>query len=116
MRGVVQRVARAEVRVEGRTVGSIGPGMLVFVGVGEGDTAEQADRLAGKLARLRIFVDDEGRMNRSVLAWICDMNGRIPADTSDGSTLLRNVCSTQKIREPINGPKTVAAPPSSRAV
>src|SRR6476659_10915024 len=67
MRGVVQRVARAEVRVEGRTVGSIGPGMLVFVGVGEGDTAEQADRLAGKLARLRIFVDDEGRMNRSVL-------------------------------------------------
>ena len=52
--------------MDGRTVGSIGPGMLVFVGVGEGDTAEQADRLAGKLARLRIFVDDEGRMNRSV--------------------------------------------------
>ena len=89
MRGVVQRVARAEVRVEGRTVGSIGPGMLVFVGVGEGDTAEQADRLAGKLARLRIFVDDEGRMNRSVL----DTGGEVLvvsqftllADTSRGN-------------------------------
>jgi D-aminoacyl-tRNA deacylase len=89
MRGVVQRVARAEVRVEGRTVGSIGPGMLVFVGVGEGDTAEQADRLAGKLARLRIFVDDEGRMNRSVL----DIGGEVLvvsqftllADTSRGN-------------------------------
>jgi len=82
-------VARAEVRVEGRTVGSIGPGMLVFVGVGEGDTAEQADRLAGKLARLRIFVDDEGRMNRSVL----DIGGEVLvvsqftllADTSRGN-------------------------------
>ncbi len=89
MRGVVQRVARAEVRVEGRTVGSIGPGMLVFVGVGQGDTAEQADRLAGKLARLRIFVDDEGRMNRSVL----DIGGEVLvvsqftllADTSRGN-------------------------------
>ena len=89
MRGVVQRVARAEVRVEGRTVGSIGPGMLVFVGVGEGDTAEQADRMAGKLARLRIFVDDEGRMNRSVL----DIGGEVLvvsqftllADTSRGN-------------------------------
>src|SRR3954452_25202756 len=73
MRGVVQRVARAEVRVDGRTGGSIGPGMLVFVGVGQGDTAEQTDRLAGKLARLRIFVDDEGRMNRSVL----DIGGEV---------------------------------------
>jgi D-tyrosyl-tRNA(Tyr) deacylase len=89
MRAVVQRVARADVRVEGRTVGSIGPGMLVFVGVGQGDTAEQADRLAGKLARLRIFVDDEGRMNRSVL----DIGGEVLvvsqftllADTSRGN-------------------------------
>jgi len=82
-------VARAEVRVEGRTVGSIGPGMLVFVGVGQGDTAELADRLVGKLARLRIFVDDEGRMNRSVL----DIGGEVLvvsqftllADTSRGN-------------------------------
>ena len=66
MRGVVQRVARAEVRVAGRAVGSIGPGMLVFVGIGDGDTTEQADRLAGKLSRLRIFEDDEGRMNKAV--------------------------------------------------
>jgi len=52
--------------VAGRAVGSIGPGMLVFVGIGEGDTAELADRLAGKLSRLRIFEDDEGRMNKAV--------------------------------------------------
>ena len=89
MRGVVQRVARAEVRVAGRAVGSIGPGMLVFVGIGDGDTTEQADRLAGKLSRLRIFEDDEGRMNRSVL----DIGGEVLvvsqftllADTSRGN-------------------------------
>lgn len=73
MRGLVQRVARAEVRVGERTVGSIGPGMLVLVGVGDGDTAAEADWLAGKLSRLRIFEDDQGRMNRSVL----DVGGEV---------------------------------------
>jgi D-aminoacyl-tRNA deacylase len=73
MRGLVQRVARAEVRVGERTAGSIGPGMLVLVGVGQGDTAAEADWLAGKLSRLRIFEDDEGRMNRSVL----DIGGEV---------------------------------------
>jgi D-tyrosyl-tRNA(Tyr) deacylase len=73
MRGLVQRVARAEVRVDDRTVGAIGPGMLVLVGAGEGDTAAEADWLAGKLARLRIFEDDQGRMNRSVV----DIGGEV---------------------------------------
>jgi D-tyrosyl-tRNA(Tyr) deacylase len=73
MRGLVQRVSRAEVRVGDRTVGSIGPGMVVLVGVREGDTAAEADWLAGKLSRLRIFQDDEGRMNRSVL----DVGGEV---------------------------------------
>ena len=66
MRAVVQRVARARVTVGGEVAGEIGPGLLVLLGVRRGDTAEQADKLARKLLALRVFEDDEGRMNRSV--------------------------------------------------
>jgi D-tyrosyl-tRNA(Tyr) deacylase len=59
----VQRVSRAAVRVEGETVGAIGPGLLVLLGVTHDDTEADADRLARKLAALRIFPDAEGRMN-----------------------------------------------------
>jgi D-tyrosyl-tRNA(Tyr) deacylase len=63
MRALVQRVSRAAVDVEGERVAQIGPGVLVLLGVRAGDTAEQADRLAGKVRALRIFDDAEGRMN-----------------------------------------------------
>ena len=66
MRALVQRVSEAAVSVEGRQRARIGPGLLVLLGVKVGDGAEQADRLAGKLRRLRIFEDAEGRMNLSV--------------------------------------------------
>ena len=66
MRAVVQRVTEAAVRVEGREVARIGAGLLVLLGVQRGDGHEEADRIAGKLERLRVFADDEGRMNRSV--------------------------------------------------
>ena len=66
MRAVVQRVAQASVEVEGRTAGAIGSGLLVLLGVARGDTEAEADDLAGKVAHLRVFPDDEGRMNRSV--------------------------------------------------
>ena len=66
MKVLLQRVTRAEVRVDGRAVGSIGAGILVFVGVERGDTAEAAEALAAKTAELRIFPDDSGRMNRDV--------------------------------------------------
>ena len=66
MRAVVQRVARARVTVDGEETGSIGPGLLVLLGVRRGDTPEQADKIARKLLALRIFEDGEGRMNRSV--------------------------------------------------
>jgi D-tyrosyl-tRNA(Tyr) deacylase len=66
VRAVVQRVARARVTVDGETVGQIGPGLLVLLGVRRGDTADQADRLARKLLALRIFEDENGKMNRSV--------------------------------------------------
>jgi D-tyrosyl-tRNA(Tyr) deacylase len=67
MRAVVQRVSRAAVRVDDEIVGACGPGLLVLVGVGHEDTAETAERLAGKVARLRIFPDDAGRFDRSLL-------------------------------------------------
>ena len=66
MRALVQRVSRAAVEVDGDEVASIGLGLLVLLGVRTGDTAEQADRLAGKLERLRVFEDAEGKLNLSV--------------------------------------------------
>ncbi len=66
MRAVIQRVLEASVSVEGRDVAAIGPGLLILVGVGEGDTPEAARWLAGKVAEVRIFEDAEGKMNRSV--------------------------------------------------
>ncbi len=67
MRIVLQRVKRAAVRVEGATVGEIGPGLLILLGVGRDDTPETARALAEKVANLRLFDDAEGRMNRSLL-------------------------------------------------
>ena len=63
MRALVQRVARAAVRVEGKEVAAIGPGLLVLLGVTHDDTEAQADRLADKLRALRVFPDADGRMN-----------------------------------------------------
>lgn len=63
MRLLIQRVSRASVTVADKVTGSIGPGLLGFLGVGVGDTEKDADVLAGKLSRLRIFEDDQGRMN-----------------------------------------------------
>jgi D-tyrosyl-tRNA(Tyr) deacylase len=66
MRALVQRVKEASVTVASERVAQIGPGMLVLLGVKEGDTEEQADRIARKLAALRIFEDDRGRMNLDI--------------------------------------------------
>ncbi len=65
VRAVIQRVGSASVTADGEPVARIGPGLLVLLGVRNGDTAEHADRLARKLLALRIFEDDEGRMNLS---------------------------------------------------
>ena len=66
MRMVIQRVSRAEVRVEGETVGRIGIGVVALVGLERGDGEEQLERAARRLATLRIFSDDDGRMNRGL--------------------------------------------------
>jgi D-tyrosyl-tRNA(Tyr) deacylase len=66
MIGLLQRVTQASVTVAGATIGAIGPGLLVLVGVQAGDTAAQGERLLERLVTYRVFADDTGRMNRSL--------------------------------------------------
>ncbi|NIY97564.1 D-tyrosyl-tRNA(Tyr) deacylase, partial [Salipiger sp. HF18] len=66
MRALIQRVTEARVSVGGAVLGEVGPGLLVLVCAMQGDGDAQAGKLAAKVAKLRIFKDDEGRMNRSV--------------------------------------------------
>jgi len=66
VRVVIQRVSEASVTVDQKTVGAIGQGLMVLLGVAQGDSSQEAKSLAEKTARLRIFEDDAGKMNRSV--------------------------------------------------
>ena len=68
MRAVVQRVSRASVTIQGRVTGSVGRGFLVLLGVGKTDGAAQVEWMADKIAGLRVFADDEGKMNRDLVA------------------------------------------------
>jgi len=89
MRALVQRVSEAAVRVDGAVIGEIGPGLLVLVCAMQGDGEANADKLAAKVARLRIFQDDAGKMNRALV----DTGGgalvvsqfTLAADTSRGN-------------------------------
>ena len=67
MRAVLQRVSRARVLVDGSVIGEIGPGLVVLVAVGREDVSATAVAMAEKIVNLRIFADDQGKMNRSVL-------------------------------------------------
>jgi len=88
MRALLQRVERAEVRVEGSAVGTIGRGLLVLLGVGHADDESTADAMGRRIVELRIFADEEGRTNRSLI----DVGGEalvvsqftLYADTSRG--------------------------------
>jgi D-tyrosyl-tRNA(Tyr) deacylase len=73
MRLVVQRVTHASVEVDGEIKGKIDEGLMALVGFGENDTEREADYLARKLAKLRVFLDDDGKMNKSVI----DMGGKL---------------------------------------
>ncbi len=89
MRALLQRVNSANVSVDGETIGAIGPGLLILVCAMQGDSSTEVAKLAAKISKLRIFRDDEGRMNRSVL----DVQGEVlvvsqftlAADTSRGN-------------------------------
>ena len=67
MRAVLQRVSHAAVHIEGEEVSKIGPGLLVLLGIEQADDASDLDWLCPKIAKMRIFADDDGKMNRSVL-------------------------------------------------
>ena len=73
MRALLQRVSHASVTVDGNVVGQIGHGLLVLLGVGQGDSEVQVKTLADKIVHLRIFADNEGKMNRSLL----DISGEV---------------------------------------
>jgi D-tyrosyl-tRNA(Tyr) deacylase len=73
MRALLQRVSEAKVTVDGITIGQIGVGLLVFVGIHENDDIAQAEKLAGKILRLRVFPDEGGKMNLSV----ADISGEL---------------------------------------
>ena len=89
MRALLQRVSHASVNVDGNTIGQTGPGLLVLICAMQGDTEAQADQLAAKISKLRIFKDDAGKMNLSVR----DIGGSalvvsqftLAADTSRGT-------------------------------
>ena len=89
MRAVVQRVSEARVEVDGKTVGEIGAGLCVLLGVARDDDAVAAERLAGRVARLRIFENDEGKFDRSVLdaggSVLVVSNFTLLADTAKGN-------------------------------
>ena len=88
MRALLQRVSRAAVRVDDETVASIGPGLLILVGVGHADGEAIAESLARRVTELRIFEDDDGRTNRSILdvggAALVVSQFTLYADTSRG--------------------------------
>ncbi len=87
MRALVQRVSSAAVRVEGREVAAIGPGLLVLLGIAHGDGPVAAERLAAKVRALRVFEDAEGRMNEPLGAReiLCVSQFTLYADTGRGN-------------------------------
>jgi D-tyrosyl-tRNA(Tyr) deacylase len=105
VRAVVQRVSRAEVRVAGEVRGSCGTGLLVLLGVAHDDAEERATRLAGKVVRLRVFEDDAGRFDRSLL----DVGGHalvvsqftLLADTAKGNRPSFTDAARPEVAEPL---------------
>ncbi len=73
MKGLIQRVKRASVTIDGKVYSKINQGILILLGVEKGDNEQNADKLADKLCKLRIFEDEDGKMNKSIL----DVNGEI---------------------------------------
>jgi D-aminoacyl-tRNA deacylase len=105
VRAVVQRVRQASVTVDGDVVGEIGPGVVVLLGIAEEDTAPLAERMAWKVARLRIFENAEGRFDRSLL----DVSGEalvvsqftLVADTRRGNRPSFTGAAQSEIAEPL---------------
>ena len=76
MKAVIQRVLKADLKVDGELISKIGKGLLIFLGVGKGDTEEDAKKLANKISKLRIFSDENDKMNLSLK----DIDGELLLD------------------------------------
>ena len=105
MRALVQRVTSASVTVDGETIGTIDAGLLILACAMTGDDAGTATKLAGKIAKLRIFRDDEGRMNRSLLdtggAALVVSQFTLAADTSRGNRPGYSAAAAPDLGEPL---------------
>lgn len=104
MRAVVQRVSAASVRVDGALIGEIGPGLLILICAMQGDTSAQAEAMASKIAKLRIFKDDSGKMNRSLL------------DTGGAALVVSQFTLAADLRGNRPGFSTAAAPELGKAL
>ena len=104
MRALVQRVTMAQVAVEGVVIGQTGPGLLILVCAMQGDGAEQADALAAKIAKLRIFKDEAGKMNRALL------------DTGGGALVVSQFTLAADTRSGNRPGFSAAAPPETGEV
>jgi D-aminoacyl-tRNA deacylase len=104
VRALIQRVAHASVEVEGETVSSIGPGLLVLLGITHDDRPEHADRLADKVRALRVFPDAEGRMNEPLGAdreVLCVSQFTLYGDTRKGNRPSYVAAAPQDVAEPL---------------
>jgi D-aminoacyl-tRNA deacylase len=105
LRAVVQRVSRARVVVDGEVRGEIGPGLCVLLGVARGDSGLVAERLAGRVARLRIFENEEGRFDRSLLdvgrAALVVSQFTLLADTAKGNRPSFTAAASPEEAEPL---------------
>jgi D-tyrosyl-tRNA(Tyr) deacylase len=103
LKALVQRVSQAAVDVEGKRVAQIGPGMLVLLGVHRDDTASDADSLADKVERLRIFDDRDGRMNEPLgeREALCVSQFTLYGDTRKGNRPSRGEAAPADLAEPL---------------
>jgi D-tyrosyl-tRNA(Tyr) deacylase len=105
VRAVCQRVSEARVRIAGEVVGEIGAGLCVLLGVARNDSAADAERLAAKIARLRIFADEDGRFDRSLVdiggAALVVSQFTLLADTAKGNRPSFTGAAPPEIAEPV---------------
>jgi len=103
VRALVQRVIRAQVTVEGEVTGAIGPGLLVLLGVTHDDTEADADKLAEKLRNLRVFPDEQGRMNEPLgdRAVLCISQFTLYGDTRKGNRPAYVDAARPEVAEPL---------------
>lgn len=103
MRALVQRVSAASVSVGGAEIAAIGPGLVVLLGIGAGDTEASADRLADKVRALRVFDDPDGRMNEALgdRGVLCVSQFTLYADTARGNRPSFAGAASPEVAEPL---------------